>query len=136
MMSIHKLTFIFFFSLTNLGKTESDFYDEIPIILRELLYRLNDDDEAVLVATNNAFTSLSKHVPSEVLVEHIEFIRNLIASMVSESRRRKGGVGDGEFLLPGFNRPKGEFLCAGFSWQKSENEDHSNNICRLKIWGH
>jgi len=34
-------------------------------------------------------------------------MRNLIASMVSDARRRKGGVGDGEFLLPGFNIPKG-----------------------------
>ena len=29
--------------------------------------------------------------------------------MVSDARRRKGGVGDGEFLLPGFNRPKGMY---------------------------
>jgi HEAT repeat protein len=40
-------------------------------------------------------------------VEDIEYTRNLIASMVSDARRRKGGVGDGEFLLPGFNIPKG-----------------------------
>ena len=38
----------------------------------------------------------------------IEFIRNLIASIVSDARRRKGGVGDGEFLLPGFNMAKGK----------------------------
>jgi len=29
------------------------------------------------------------------------------AELVKEARRRKGGVGDGEFLLPGFNIPKG-----------------------------
>jgi hypothetical protein len=61
-----------------------------------------------LVATNAALTALSKSVSAEELVTHIEFIRNLIASMVSDSRRRKGGVGDGEFLLPGFNMPKGK----------------------------
>lgn len=77
-------------------------------MLRELLYRLNDDSDVVLKASNAALSSLSAHVSAEVLVDHIEFIRNLIASMVSESRRRKGGVGDGEFLLPGFNMPKGE----------------------------
>ena len=77
-------------------------------MLRELLYRLNDDNDTVLVATNAALSSLSKNVSPEELVNHIEFIRNLLASMVSESRRRKGGVGDGEFLLPGFNRPKGK----------------------------
>lgn len=75
--------------------------------MRELLYRLNDDDSAVLKATNVSFAALSKHVPAEELVKHIEFMRNLLASMVSDARRRKGGVGDGEFLLPGFNMPKG-----------------------------
>lgn len=90
------------------GKDKNDFYEQVPIMLRELLYRLNDENETVLVASNAALSSLSKHVSAEELVNHIEFIRNLIASMVSESRRRKGGVGDGEFLLPGFNMPKGE----------------------------
>jgi len=37
----------------------------------------------------------------------LEFVKNLIASIVSDSRRRIGGVGDGEFLLPGLNIPKG-----------------------------
>lgn len=96
-----------------LGAELKDFYEQIPIILRELLYRLNDDDASVLQATNLAFTALSKEVPAEELVNHVEFMRNLIASMVSDSRRRKGGVGDGEFLLPGFNMPKGtdSFSC-------------------------
>jgi hypothetical protein len=87
-------------------------------MLRELLYRLNDDDASVLQATNLAFTALSKDVSAEELVNHVEFMRNLIASMVSEARRRKGGVGDGEFLLPGFNMPKGKasLFMPGFAW--------------------
>jgi len=75
--------------------------------LRELLYRLNDGDAAVLKANHAAFAALSKHVPAEELVKHVEFMKNLLASIVSDARRRKGGVGDGEFLLPGFNMPKG-----------------------------
>jgi hypothetical protein len=94
----------------SLGAEKQDFYEQIPIILRELLYRLNDEDATVLKATNGAFGALSKHVPSEELVKHIEFMRNLLASMISEARRRKGGVGDGVFLLPGFNMPKGKQL--------------------------
>lgn len=94
--------------LLSLGKDALDFNEQIPIILRELLYRFNDDSPEVLKAAHAAFGALSKHVPAEELVNHIEFIRNLIASMVSDARRRKGGVGDGEFLLPGFNMPKGE----------------------------
>jgi len=85
----------------------ADFYDHIPIILRELLYRFNDESSIVLKAAHTAFSALSKNVSAEELVKHIEFIRNLLASMVSDARRRKGGVGDGEFLLPGFNIPKG-----------------------------
>lgn len=42
-------------------------------------------------------------------MNHLRFIRNLIASMVSDARYRKGGVGDGDFFLPGFNMPKGEY---------------------------
>lgn len=69
--------------------------------------RLNDDNSEVLKATHKAFSSLSKNVSAEELVNHIEFMRNQLASLVSDARRRKGGVGDGEFLLPGFNIPKG-----------------------------
>ena len=77
-------------------------------MIREMLYRLNDDDASVLEANHAALSALSKTVPAEELVKHVEFMRNLLASMVSDARRRKGGVGDGEFLLPGFNIPKGK----------------------------
>jgi len=93
------------------GKDRTDFYEQIPIMLRELLYRLNDEVTMVLKASHAAWTALTKHVPAEELVTHIEYMQNLMASMVSEARRRKGGVGDGEFLMPGFNIPKGKFSC-------------------------
>jgi hypothetical protein len=79
------------------GKDILDFNEQIPIILRELIYRSNDDSPEVLKAAHAAFSALSKNVPAEELVNHIEFIRNLIASMVSDARRRKGGVGDGMY---------------------------------------
>jgi hypothetical protein len=109
------------------GAEKRDFYEQIPIILRELLYRLNDEDTEVLKATNSAFSTLTKFVPAEELVKHIEFMRNLLASMVSDARRRKGGVGDGEFLLPGFNRPKGKLrfaMCSLFCEMKTPIESH------------
>lgn len=99
---------IFFRRVLFPGEKQADFYEYLPIILRELLYRLNDENTEVLKANHQALGALSKHVPAEELVKHIDFIRNLIASMVSDARRRKGGVGDGEFLMPGFNIPKGE----------------------------
>jgi hypothetical protein len=103
------------------GAEKADFYDQIPIIIRELLYRLNDEDLSVLKANHAALAALSKHVPAEELVNNVEFMRNLLASMVSDSRRRKGGVGDGEFLLPGFNIPKG--TCAYSSVQYIQYDD-------------
>lgn len=87
----------------------ADFYEQVPILIRELIGRLNDDNQDVLKAANSALNALSTHVPAEELVNHVEYMRNLIATMVSDARRRKGGVGDGEFLLPGFNMPKGKF---------------------------
>ena len=90
------------------GADPEDIYEFVPVIVRELLYRLNDENVDVLKACHKALTALSKNVPAEESVKHIEFMRNLINSMVSEARRRKGGVGDGEFLLPGFNIPKGK----------------------------
>lgn len=88
-------------------KDTKDFYDLNSIIIRELIHRFNDENKDVVKTANKAFAALSKCVPAEVLVDDIEYMRNIIASMVSDARRRKGGVGDGEFLLPGFNIPKG-----------------------------
>lgn len=93
----------------------SDFYDDIPIIIRECIGRLNDENTDVLKANQRALAALSEHVPAEVLVTHVEYMRNLIATLVSDTRRRKGGIGDGELFLPGFNMPKGKlnyFVCA------------------------
>jgi len=92
----------------NVGKESGDFYEQIPTMYRELLYRLNDSIKDVVKTANAALLKISKCVSAEELVNHIEFCRNLVASIVSEARRRKGGVGDGEFLLPGFNMPKGK----------------------------
>jgi hypothetical protein len=75
----------------------------------------------VVKAANKAFAALSKHVPSEELAKHIDYMRNLINSMVSDARRRKGGVGDREFFLPGFNIPKGKCpVIYAFVWQCEE----------------
>lgn len=71
---------------------------------------MNDDSSVVLKSTNAALAALSKCVPAEELVTHLPFIRNLVASMVSDARYKKGGVGDGQFYLPGLNIPKGEHV--------------------------
>jgi hypothetical protein len=135
-----------FVSLNSPGKEVADFYEQLPVILRDLLYvsesvnfdaflaiyissdtrllglqRLNDDNPVVLKSTNAALSALTTCVPAEELVTHLPFIRNLIASMVSEARYRKGGVGDGQFYLPGFNMPKGERLVALYVCEYDDN---------------
>jgi hypothetical protein len=109
-----------------------DFNEQIPIIVRELLYRFNDGSPSVVNAAHGAFDALSTRVPAEELVNHIEFIRNLIASMVSDARRRKGGVGDGEFLLPGFNIPKGKtpFVVSSKMEQNEDMQFYAKMITR------
>jgi hypothetical protein len=78
------LTFLFIFGT---GTDLKDFYEQIPMIL-ELTYHFHCDNMEVLKAARTAFAALSKHVPAEELVNHVKFTRNLIASMVSDARRR------------------------------------------------
>jgi len=88
-------------------QSAADFHEDVDIIIRELIHRLNDDNSVVLKANNVAIGALTKCVPVEELVKHIRYIKDLIGSMVSDARYRKGGVGDGNFFLPGLNIPKG-----------------------------
>ena len=94
--------------LSSPGKSQADYYEYVPVILRELLHRLNDDSTIVLKANQKALGALTTCIPAESLVEHLGYIKNVIGSMVSDARYRKGGVGEGDFFLPGLNIPKGE----------------------------
>jgi hypothetical protein len=79
--------------LRSTGKNLGDFYDLVPLMMRELLCRFNDESAMVVKSASDALLALSNNVSAEVLVDHIEFMRNVIASLVSDARRRKGGVG-------------------------------------------
>ena len=88
--------------------TRADFRERVPQILKELLQRLVDGEQPVLLATWSALKALNARVIPEHLVEHLAFARSIIASVVSDARHRKGGGGAGaEFQLPGVNIPKG-----------------------------
>lgn len=88
--------------------TEAEFEGRIPQILKELLQRLVDGEQAVLVAVWSALKALNARVPAEELTPHLTFARSIIASIVSDARHRKGGGGVGaDFHLPGVNIPKG-----------------------------
>ena len=95
------LTFIPLLHLA-LGRNICDFYDLVPRIMRELLSRFNDESAMVVKSASDVLLALSTNISAEIMVEHIEFMRNAIASLVSDARRRRGGVGDGEFLYPKF----------------------------------
>lgn len=88
--------------------TEANFEGRIPQILKELLQRLVDGEQAVLTAVWLALKALNARVSAEALVPHLTFARSIIASIVSDARHRRGGGGAGaEFFLPGVNIPKG-----------------------------
>lgn len=109
----------------------ADFFEDVPIIIRECVGRLNDDSPDVLKANHKTLAALSKHVPAEELVNHVEYMRNLIATLVSDARRRKGGVGDGEFFLPGFNMPKGKYKLTKQTRRRHRNEETIVTLSRL-----
>jgi hypothetical protein len=50
--------------------------------------------QEVLKEAHKAFVVLSKHAPTEELVNYVEFMGNLISSTVIDARRRTGGVRD------------------------------------------
>ena len=54
-----------------IGAKAADFYEPIPIIIRELLHRLNDDSSIVLKANNLALGALTACVPAEELGDYL-----------------------------------------------------------------
>jgi hypothetical protein len=80
---------------------------QAPIIFKYCLPMLNDPEASVLPAASRALSALTEKLGVEETLGHIDFMRNVVASVVSDARRRKGGVGDAEFFLPGLNVPGG-----------------------------
>ncbi|CAM9338279.1 unnamed protein product [Discosporangium mesarthrocarpum] len=88
--------------------TQADFEQEVPFLLKELLHRLVDTDKEVLVAVWNALKALNAQIPAEEMVCHLTYVKGIIASIISDSRHRRGAGDLGEeFLLPGVNIPRG-----------------------------
>jgi hypothetical protein len=97
------------------------FPEQHPIFISSLANHLNDQDDAVLAEVVAAFGALNTRVPPEEQAEHMEFTRTVVASAISDAKFRRpaaGVAGDAaaaagsdaassEFLLRGFNLPKG-----------------------------
>lgn len=96
--------------------SRADFGDYITIILKHLLSRVIETDKAVLQAASDALLALSVSSNAcctlDVLMEHVEFIKNYLASVASDARHRAGSRVEamyddkGQFLMPMFSLPK------------------------------
>lgn len=83
--------------------TRADLRPQAPILLKFLLPLLNDTQEAVWASSVQALRALLENLGVDEALSHLDFMRNVMASVVSDARRRKGGVGDAAFALPGLN---------------------------------
>ncbi len=66
---------------------------------------MNDDNKEILISTNMFMTLLLNYVCDEEFVNHIEFCRNIIVSIVNDVQWRKAGVRNSAFLMRNFNIP-------------------------------
>ncbi|ETN22669.1 hypothetical protein PPTG_02536 [Phytophthora nicotianae INRA-310] len=91
--------------------------DQAPLYLKQIVLHLNDQNDAVVRAASAALKGMNATIKPEQFAQHLDFIRQSINSMVSDARHRKGGVGDGEYLLPGLCIPKGlEPFLPSYQW--------------------
>jgi hypothetical protein len=95
-------------------ETTGDFSEYIPILLRYLLGRCCDDNDAVLKATHMALLALGKAQPHDDLMEHLDFMRSCLLSTISDVRHRAGATrhpnmvvtASGHCIAPLFCLPK------------------------------
>ena len=95
-------------------ETDADFSEYIPILLRYLLGRCCDDNDAVLKATHMALLALGKAQPHEDLMQHLDFMRSCLLSTISDARHRAGAIrhpnmvvtASGHCIAPLFCLPK------------------------------
>lgn len=89
------------------GGTNLDYSPHLLVFLRNITLRFNDVHEDVVKSAVEAFRNVNKTCTPEELVEHLEFVRTTIGSMVSDARHRKGGIGaNATYYLPALCQPK------------------------------
>lgn len=81
--------------------TRSQYNDQVPLYLKQIMVHFNDPEAEVIQAASDAFKGMNLTIRPEQLANHLDFIRQTINTLVSDARHRKGGVGSGEYLLPG-----------------------------------
>ena len=100
------------------SSTEADYEAQVPVFLKCIAQRLNDScDTQVPAMSLAALRAMNKTCTPEELSYHLDFFRNIINSLVSDTRHRKGGVGTGEFYLEALTIAKGlEPFLPAYQW--------------------
>ena len=85
------------------------YVEQLGNMWRDLLVALNDPETDVQKAAHKALSAIAKAVPKEDQVEHVDHVRGVIRGIVSDAKykRKQADAASGEFLLPGFNLPRG-----------------------------
>ena len=77
---------------------------QAPLMLKELLARMQDDDEFALRCACDALAALAAALPVEEAATHLDFIRSCLASLSSFDKVNEKPSRD--VHLPGFSLPK------------------------------
>lgn len=93
------------------AQSKAAFGEYVPVLLKFLLSRVAETDQALLQAVVDALQSLSVAVPAADFTDHLEFMRSCITSTASAARHRVGPTqllpnAAGELILPLFAVPK------------------------------
>lgn len=96
------------------GKDVSYYEDQLPLLLKTLLYLLSDrTHEKTMQAAWNTLNQLGTAAGPDILINHLRFINDCISSAVSEAKNRAGFLvsdtrnAQGDFEMPGFSLKKG-----------------------------
>lgn len=84
------------------GGSDPEVYGEyVPMVVKDLINRLHDEDVVTVSVAVGALDRVVASFTAEGMVEHLDFIRSLLRSTVSDAKHRKGAVQGSEFALKG-----------------------------------
>ena len=92
--------------VTTSGSVENSLCE--PALQRCGPRRFGGPAKEVQKAAHAALGAAAKALPKEVYAQHVDHVRGVLRSIVSDARYRRGQIkGREEWLLPGFNLPRG-----------------------------
>jgi hypothetical protein len=121
------------------SNTNTDFTDWMVLILKVTLSGFFDSDQSVLQAANKCLGAINKAVDVQILLGHLDFMRQHVGSMVSGLKYSHGEIKN-EVHVPGYNIPKGlanvvpVYLHALMYGSTSQRESAADGIGELVTW--